>query len=148
MVRPLVDFLDPSEIAPYSVGEWRQDYQPTDVVAFFASYKQMIVQEAEAAQANGAEMLSIGAELDQLTGSQYLSYWTDIINSVRQVFTGALTYSASWNTASEVSFWIQLNYEGIDNYVPLSNAQNPTLQDLVNGWLDPAPSRAIRVPTR
>ena len=138
MVRPLIDFLNPTEIAPYSVGDWRQDYQPNNVAAFFASYKQMIVQEAEVAQANGAQMLSIGAELDQLTGSQYLSYWTDIINSVRQVFTGALTYSASWNTASEVSFWSQLNYEGVDNYVPLSNAPNPTLQDLVNGWLDPA----------
>jgi hypothetical protein len=138
MVRPLIDFLNPAEIAPYSVGEWRQDYQPTNVAAFFASYQQMIVQEAEVAQANGAQMLSIGAELDQLTGPQYLPYWTEIITAVRQVFTGALTYSASWNTASEVSFWSQLNYEGIDCYVPLSNAQNPTLQQLINGWTQPA----------
>ena len=138
MVRPLIDFLNPTEIAPYSVGDWRQDYQPTNVAAFFASYQQMIVQEAEVAQANGAQMLSIGAELDQLAGPQYLPYWIDIITAVRQVFSGALTYSASWDTASEVSFWSQLNYEGIDNYVPLSNAQNPTLQNLVNGWLEPA----------
>jgi hypothetical protein len=142
MVRPLIDFLNPAESAPYSVGDWRQDYQPTNVAAFFASYQQMIVQEAEVAQANGAQMLSIGAELDQLTGPQYLSYWTNIITAVRQVFTGALTYSASWNTASEVSFWSQLNYEGIDCYVPLSNAQNPTLQTLVNGWLQPATEAA------
>jgi len=87
-------------------------------------------------------MLSIGAELDQLTGPQYLSYWTEIITAVRQVFTGALTYSASWSTASEVSFWSQLNYEGIDCYVPLSNAQNPSLQTLVNGWLQPATEAA------
>jgi hypothetical protein len=138
MVRPLIDFLNPTESAPYTVGDWRQDYQPTNVAAFFASYKQMIVSEAEVAQANGAQMLSIGAELDQLTGSQYLPYWTDIINSVRAVFSGELTYSASWNTAGEVSFWNQLNYEGIDCYVPLSNAANPTLQQLINGWLDPA----------
>ena len=138
MVRPLIDFLDPAEIAPYSVGEWRQDYQPTNVAVFFASYKQMIVAEAEVAQQNGAQMLSIGAELDQLAGPQYLSYWTDIINSVRAVFGGDLTYSASWNTANNVSFWSQLNYEGIDCYVPLSNVQNPTFQDLVNGWIDPA----------
>lgn len=26
----------------------------------------------------------------------------------------------------------------IDAYVPLSNAQNPSLQTLVNGWLEPA----------
>jgi hypothetical protein len=57
---------------------------------------------------------------------------------VRAVFSGALTYSASWNTASEVSFWSQLNYEGIDCYVPLSNTPDPTLQTLVNGWLQPA----------
>jgi len=138
MVRPLIDFLNPAESAPYSVGEWRQDYQPANVAAFFASYQQMIVAEAKVAQQNGAQMLSIGAELDQLTGPQYLSYWTDIISAVRAVFSGALTYSASWNTAGEVSFWSQLNYEGIDCYVPLSNAANPTFQDLVNGWLDPA----------
>ncbi len=138
MVRPLIDFLNPTEIAPYSVGDWRQDYQPTNVAAFFASYQQMIVQEAEVAQANGAQMLSIGAELDQLTGPQYLSYWTDIITAVRQVFTGELTYSASWNTASEVSFWSQLNYEGIDCYVPLSSVPNPTLQELISGWTQPA----------
>ena len=121
-------FSSPAEIAPYSVGDWRQDYQPTNVAAFFASYKQMIVPEAEVAQANGAQMLSIGAELDQLAGAQYLSYWTDIISSVHAVFSSKLTYSASWNTASNVSFWSQLNYEGIDCYVPPSNAQNPTLQ--------------------
>jgi hypothetical protein len=138
MVRPLIDFLNPAESAPYSVGEWRQDYHPTNVATFFASYQQMIVAEAEVAQANGAQMLSIGAELDQLTGAQYLPYWTNIIDAVREVFSGALTYSASWNTANQVSFWNQLNYEGIDCYVPLSNAANPTLLQLVNGWLDPA----------
>jgi hypothetical protein len=87
---------------------------------------------------DGAQMLSIGAELDQLTGPQYLPYWTNIIEAVRDVFSGKLTYSASWNTAGEVSFWNQLDYEGIDNYIPLSNAQNPTLQDLINGWTQPA----------
>jgi autotransporter passenger strand-loop-strand repeat protein/autotransporter-associated beta strand protein len=138
MVRPLIDFLNPAETGSYSVGEWRQDYQPSNVATFFASYQQMIVAEAEVAQANGAQMLSIGAELDQLTGPQYLSYWTSIINAVRAVFSGALTYSASWNTASDVSFWSQLDYEGIDCYIPLTNVQNPTLQDLINGWTQPA----------
>jgi autotransporter passenger strand-loop-strand repeat protein len=138
MVRPLIDFLNPAVIAPYSVGEWRQDYQPTNVATFFASYQQMIVAQAKVAQQNGAQMLSIGAELNQLAGPQYLSYWTSIISAVRAVFSGKLTYSASWNTASNISFWSQLDYEGIDCYVPLSIAPNPTLQDLVNGWTNPA----------
>jgi serralysin len=138
MVRPLIDFLNQSEIGSYSVGEFRQDYQPANVAAFFASYRQMIVTEATVAQANGAQLLSIGAELDELTGAQYLPYWTDIINSVRQVFSGKLTYSASWDTASTVSFWNQLDYEGVDSYIPLSNAANPTLQQLINGWTQAA----------
>jgi autotransporter-associated beta strand protein len=138
MVRPLIDFLDPSEIGSYSAGEWRQDYQPTNVAAFFASYQQMIVAEAQVAQANGAQMFSIGAELDQLAGPQYLSYWISIIDAVRAVFSGKLTYSASWQTAADVSFWNELDYEGIDCYVPLSTAANPTLQDLIGGWTQPA----------
>jgi Ca2+-binding RTX toxin-like protein len=137
MVRPLIGFLDPDKVAPYSVGDWRQSYQPTDVSAFFASYKQMLIAEAQVAQQYGAEMLCIGAELDQLAGQQYLPYWTDIIGSVRAVFGGELTYSANWDTARDVSFWNQLDYQGIDCYVPISNLPNPTLQDLINGWLKP-----------
>jgi len=142
MVRPLIDFLNPAESAPYSVGDWRQDYVPTNTAAFFASYQKMIVAEATVAQQNGAQMLSIGAELDQLAGPQYLSYWTSIISAVHEVFSGKLTYSASWNTASQVSFWSQLDYEGIDCYVPLSNAAHPTLQNLINGWTLPATQAA------
>jgi hypothetical protein len=152
MVRPLIDFLQPAEIGTYSVGDWRDFYNPTDVSAFFASYQTMIVNEATVAQANGATMLSIGAELDQLTGPAYLSEWTDIISAVRAVFSGKLTYSADWdddvspwqgqhglsagtgNLATQVSFWSQLDYVGIDCYAPLSDAANPTLADLVAGW--------------
>jgi hypothetical protein len=152
MVRPLIDFLDPSKIGSYSVGAWRSTYNPTNVAAFFASYKTMIVSVAQMAQTNGATGLSIGAELDQLTGPAYLSYWTDIITSVRAVFSGKLTYSSDWddnispwqgqhgltagtgNLTTQVSFWSQLDYLGIDCYAPISDAANPTVAALVAGW--------------
>jgi len=152
MVRPLIDFLDPGKIGSYSVGAWRSTYNPTNAAAFFASYKTMIVATAQLAQANGATSLSIGAELDQLTGPAYLSYWTDIITSVRAVFSGKLTYSSDWddnispwqgqhgltagtgNLTTQVSFWSQLDYLGIDCYAPLSDAASPTLANLIAGW--------------
>ena len=155
MVRPLLDFLDPAKIGSYSVGDWRSTYNPSNAAAFFASYKTMIVAVAQMAQANGAASLSIGAELDQLTGPAYLSYWTDIITSVRAVFSGKLTYSADWddnispwqgqhgltagtgNLTTQVSFWSQLDYLGIDCYAPLSDAANPTLANLIAGWTSP-----------
>jgi hypothetical protein len=164
MVRPLLDFLDPTRIGPYSVGDWRSTYNPTNPAAFFASYKTMIVAIAQMAQTNGAASLSIGAELDQLTGSAYLSYWTDIITSVRAVFSGKLTYSADWddnispwqgqhgltagtgNLTTQVSFWSQLDYLGIDCYAPLSDAGDPTLAGLMAGWTStPSDSTSLAV---
>jgi hypothetical protein len=152
MVRPLIDFLDPAKIGSYSVGDWRSYYKPTDAAAFFASYKSTLLDVAQVAQTNGAAILSIGVELDQLTGPDFLSYWTDIITSVRAVFSGKLTYSADWddnispwqgqhglaagtgNLATQVSFWSQLDYLGIDCYAPLSDAPKPVLADLIAGW--------------
>ncbi|HUD88149.1 MAG TPA: FG-GAP-like repeat-containing protein [Xanthobacteraceae bacterium] len=152
MVRPLIDFLDPSKIGSYSVGEWRSLYNPGNPAAFFASYKTMIVGVAQVAQANGADTLSVGAELDQLTGPAYSSYWIDIVSSVRAVFSGKLTYSSDWDDdispwqgengltagtgslATQVSFWSELDYLGIDCYAPLSDAAHPVLADLMTGW--------------
>ncbi len=152
MVRPLIDFLDPAKIGSYSVGDWRSFYNPTDAAAFFASYKTMLLDVAQVAQTNGAAILSIGVELDQLTGPNYLSDWTDIVTSVRAVFSGKLTYSADWDDnispwqgqhglaagtgslATQVSFWSQLDYLGIDCYAPLSDAAKPVLADLIAGW--------------
>jgi hypothetical protein len=152
MVRPLIDFLDPSKIGSYSVSDWRSTYNPANAAAFFASYKSMIVSVAQLAQANGAASLSIGVELDQLTGPAYQSYWTDIITAVRAVFSGKLTYSSDWDDnqspwqgshglpagtgdlTTQVSFWSQLDYLGIDAYPPISNAASPTVSQLVAGW--------------
>jgi hypothetical protein len=152
MVRPLIDFLDQSKIGTYSVGDWRSTYNPTNAATFFASYKSMIVSVAQLAQANGATSLSIGVELDQLTGPTYQSYWTDIITAVRAVFSGKLTYSSEWDDnqspwqglhglpagtgdlTTQVSFWSQLDYLGIDAYPPISGAASPTFSQLVAGW--------------
>jgi hypothetical protein len=103
MVRPLIDFLDPAKIGTYSVGDWRSFYNPTNPAAFFTSYQSMIVTVAQTAQANGATMLCIGVELDQLAGPGYLTYWDDIITAVRAVFSGTLVYSANWDAA--ISPW-------------------------------------------
>jgi hypothetical protein len=167
MVRPLVDFttdatpamLKSSDGTQYVNGDWRAYYVPTNVTAFFNSYDTMMVAQAEAAQAGGAQMLDIGTELDQLAGSAYLSEWTKIINDVRAVFSGKLVYSAisdddlsPWqygggqppagtgDITTQISFWSQLDYVGIDEYAAISDANNgganpdPTEAQLVAGW--------------
>ena len=102
----------------------------------------------------GATSLCIGTEIDQLTGPAYKSYWDDIISTLRTDYpTLKLTYAADWdddvspwqfggsglkagtgNLATQVSFASELDYLGIDDYAPVSDAANPTLAQLVAGW--------------
>jgi hypothetical protein len=107
---------------------------PTDVAAFFASYKAEIVHLATIAETGGVETFAIGNEMSSLSGPQYLSYWTDLISAVRQVYHGDLTYAAATDEASKVSFWDQLDTIGVNTYPPLTTNNTPTVQDLVNAW--------------
>jgi hypothetical protein len=107
---------------------------PTDVAAFFASYQAEIVHLATIAQAGGVETFAIGNEMSSLSGPQYLSYWTDLISAVRQVYHGDLTYAAATDEASKVSFWGELDAIGVNTYPPLTTNSTPTVQDLVNAW--------------
>jgi autotransporter passenger strand-loop-strand repeat protein len=161
MVRPLIDFLNPSYMTgtPYSVGAWRTYFNPgaagsAGANSFFASYETMLLQYAQVGVANGATSLCIGTELDQLTGPAYESYWDNIISTLRADYpTLKLTYAADWdddlspwrwggsglaagtgNLATQVSFASELDYLGIDNYAPISDAANPTLAQLIAGW--------------
>ena len=142
----------------YYASEWRTYFNPgaagsAGANAFFASYQNMIVGQARLAQANGAAIFCIGTELDQITGPAYESYWSAIVAAVRGVFSGKLTYAADWDDAdspwqyggtglsagtgdiaTQVSFWNQLDFVGVDEYAPISDLANPTLAQLVAGW--------------
>ncbi len=107
---------------------------PTDPAEFFASYKAKIVDFAEVAQQAGVESFSIGNELGSLTGQQYASYWTDLIDSVRQVYHGTITYSAATDEAIHVSFWDQLDEIGINAYPPLTSKLDPSVDEMIAAW--------------
>jgi serralysin len=107
---------------------------PSDPAAFFASYKAELLDLAHVAQQAGADEFSIGNELSSLTGPQYLSYWTDIISSVREVYHGPITYSAATDEANHVSFWDQVDDIGINAYPPLTSSHDPSVSEMVAAW--------------
>jgi hypothetical protein len=107
---------------------------PSDVAAFFASYKAEIVHLATVAQAAGVETFAIGNEMSSLSGAQYRAYWVDVIADVREVYHGELTYAAATDEAIHVSFWDQLDAIGVNTYPPLTASTTPTVQDLVEAW--------------
>ena len=128
MLKPHVDGSD---------GSWRGTFQPSDVNAWFSSFTNFILHYAALAQSNGVEMLCFGTEFKDLSGAN-LSNWTNVINLIRGVYSGKLTYAANATGSSDeftsVVFWDQVDVIGLDAYVPLTDHADPTLAQLVSAW--------------
>ncbi|MBA1157513.1 glycoside hydrolase family 113 [Microvirga mediterraneensis] len=124
---------------------WRAEIAPTDPKAWFASYKAMIVEYAKVAQAAGASMISVGAEMKSMTdptkvcsdGMTYTQKWVDIISAVRSVFSGHVTYAATYDEVTKVGFWGSVDEIGVNPYIPLSTTNTPTVDQMVDAWTRP-----------
>lgn len=125
MLKPMLTGLD---------GTNQGKLAPSDPAAFFASYKAALVHFAAIAQQAGVESLSIGNELASLSGPQYRSYWVDIIDSVRAVYHGTLTYAAATDEAIKVSFWDKVDEIGINAYPPLTTSLDPSVDQMIAAW--------------
>jgi hypothetical protein len=120
-----------------SDGKWLSDIamgNEADWQSWFEHYRTFILHYAQLAEKNGIEALSVGAEL-QATVKQRPEDWRKIISEVRNVYRGQLTYAANWYQEFEdVTFWDELDFIGIQAYFPLSEKENPTLDELKKGW--------------
>lgn len=97
------------------------------------SYDDFILTYAELAQETHAELLCIGTELEQFVKHRP-AYWKTLIQKIRKVYNGKLTYAANWDEYSRTTFWEDLDYIGIDAYFPLSEEKTPTVEQLREGW--------------
>lgn len=101
---------------------------------WFDSYEDFIITYAEVAERNNVEMYSVGTELEATTFHAWTHRWMQIIEKVRDIYSGKLTYSANWTEYKDVPFWEELDMIGIDAYFPLTTTQDPDLEELVEGW--------------
>ncbi|MBF9231767.1 glycoside hydrolase family 113 [Microvirga alba] len=114
---------------------WRALIEPTNPDLWFANYKAMMVQYAKVAQEAGAAMICVGTEMKSMSGAQYTAKWVDIINAVRSVFSGKVTYAATDEEAKVVQFWDKVDYIGVDAYFSMTDSNNPTVDELVASWI-------------
>jgi len=69
-----------------------------------------------------------------------LAHWRRLINGVREIYGGRLTYAANFDQYREVAFWADLDLVGINAYFPLRDVTRPvaTPEDLqvalLDGW--------------
>ena len=84
--------------------------------------------------------LSERHQLPYFCNEYYLSttkrpeFWESLIDTVRTVYTGKLTYGANWDREyKEVRFWDKLDYIGIQAYFP-ADKNYPEYEMVSKGW--------------
>lgn len=102
--------------------------------AWFESYRTNMLRYARIAQETKTELFCVGTELKTSIKKQP-EKWVSLIDEIRQIYTGELTYAANWYDEYEhISFWNKLDYIGIQAYFPLTKVENPDLETIEKGW--------------
>lgn len=110
-------------------GEIRFD-RPEHWERFFREYRKWILHLAEVCRE--ADGFAVGTELDQTL--DHVEEWRELIGEVRLRTGAALTYAANWTDYRRVDFWQELDVIGIQAYFPLSEAPNPSVEQIRDGW--------------
>lgn len=114
-------------------GEFTGNFVPADPDAFASSYLAYLITYARIAAREEVELLCIGTELRKFTEARP-AFWTTLIDSVRSVYNGMLTYAANWDEVSHVPFWPALDLIGVDGYFPLTSAATSNVDTIAMGW--------------
>jgi hypothetical protein len=125
LLRPLVVPRD---------GSSREAIEPRNPGIWFESYTRALDPYVKMAARENVAVFCLGSNLSRL---QTESAWTDLIRTVRRSYRGQLTYAATWDAGrsfQQAAFWQELDYVGIDAFVPLSTAPDPTTEELATAW--------------
>lgn len=120
-----------------SSGKWRSDIFPTNEKnweTWQKSYREFILLYAKIAEKNNVEMFCIGTEFTRLA-IEKSDFWEKLIEEVRSVYSGKITYAANWyNEFEKITFWDQLDFIGVQAYFPLVKNRNPSVKQISKGW--------------
>lgn len=126
MLKPHVDAIS---------GDWRGTFLPENPETWFKNYRGMVKTYSQVAEEEGVDIFCVGCELVELTTPNYSFNWRELIQEIRNVFSGQLVYAANWGRESlQVDFWDALDFIGIDAYYELTDKSDPTIEDLIFAW--------------
>ncbi|KYF65627.1 hypothetical protein BE11_45420, partial [Sorangium cellulosum] len=117
-------------------GEWRALIDPGDDAGWArwaASYRRFLLTWAEVAREGGAEMLSVGVELRSWVTTPRAASFLPIIEAVRRVYPGLLTYSANWDDVEHTLIFDALDLIGINAFYPLAEREGASFEELLRG---------------
>jgi hypothetical protein len=117
-------------------GEWRALIDPhTDAgwARWTEAYRAFLLTWAEVAREGGVEMLSIGVELRSWVTTARAGSMLAIIDEVRKVYPGLLTYSANWDDVGDTAILAALDVIGINAFYPLAEHEGASVEELAEG---------------
>lgn len=106
---------------------------------FEDGYSAYVLAFAKIAEEENVEILCIGTEMAKVVSSRP-ELFPRLIEKVRNIYSGKITYAENWDQFSAVGFWGKLDYIGIDAYFPISDKRNPSLKTLERGWVNYLPN--------
>jgi len=123
MLKPMID---PEDVYAHWRGEIRSSPE------WFESYRAFIGSYARFAQENDVDLFCVGCEFQATEGDK--ASWEQVINEVKDLYSGPLTYAATFDSFQSIAWWDRLDYVGVDAYFPLTNKKDPTLKELKQAW--------------
>ena len=104
-----------------------------DWLAFEKSYETFILDYAQVAQEKNFELFCIGTELNNFIISRS-EYWKKLIQKIKKIYKGKITYAENWDTYKNVPFINELDYIGINAYFELAKEKTPTVAAIAKEW--------------
>jgi hypothetical protein len=101
--------------------------------AWERAYTGYLLHHARIADSMQVSLLCIGTELTQ-HNRQRPHYWQQLIDTLRSVYSGRLTYAANWDAVEDFPHWEALDYIGVDAYFPLTQSQQSTVIEIAEAW--------------
>jgi hypothetical protein len=117
-------------------GQWRGEMEPgTDAgwKRWSASYRDFLLTWAKVAQSAGVELLSVGVELRSWVTTTRAPSFAAIVDDVRRVYRGLLTYSANWDDVEDTVVLGKLDVIGLNAFYPLADHDGASQADLLAG---------------
>jgi hypothetical protein len=100
--------------------------------SWFASYRAYMRHYAEIAEETGCEMYCIGCEM---VGTQRkTAYWREVIDVVRGVYNGIVTYNANHGNEDGIDWLGDLDLIGISGYYPVGRETDGGEEALMANW--------------
>lgn len=117
-------------------GGWRAEIDPKSDAGWErweASYGEFLLTWARLAEEASVDLLSVGVELRSWVTTTRAPSFSALIERVRSVYRGPLTYAANWDDVEHTVILGELDVIGINAFFPLTDQEGASVTELLRG---------------